>query len=297
MLTAVQHDGFLRVDTPAKINVGLRLLGKRADGFHDIESLVLAIDLCDTLDAAPAADGAVTLSVVPAGAEAPADESNLALRAARLLQQAAGITAGVRLTLTKRIPAGRGLGGGSSDAAAALVLLSRFWNLAWPSARLAPLAAQLGSDVPFFLGGPLAVMKGRGEVIEPVEAEVRAAVLLLVPPVVLPTREVYAASKAPLTRRGEGDSLTWLSHLRYGHLEALGKCLVNDLEPAARALCDEVVNMRLSLEQAGAICVCMTGSGSAIFSLLPTPQQARRMIETMHLERGVTAYVLGPWHR
>lgn len=296
MLTAVQHDQTLRVDTPAKINVGLRLLGKRTDGFHDIESLVMAIDLCDTLDAARD-DGAISLSVVSAGAEAPADDTNLALRAAKLLQHTSGVTQGARITLTKRIPAGRGLGGGSSDAAAALVLLSKLWGLNWPNSRLAPLAAQLGSDIPFFLGGPLAFMKGRGEIIEPVQAEVRVAVLLLVPPVVLPTRDVYAASRAPLTRQGDGDSLRWLLHLKDGQLDALRACLVNDLEPAARALCNDVTELRLCLERAGATCVSMTGSGSAVFALSASRMGAERLRDRLHLGRGVTAYVLEPWRR
>jgi 4-diphosphocytidyl-2-C-methyl-D-erythritol kinase len=296
MLRAVQHEEVVRVDAPAKINVGLRLLGKRADGFHEIESLVMAIDLCDTLEAAPATDGRLSLTVVSDGAEAPADESNLALRAARLLKAESGVGAGARLTLTKRIPAGRGLGGGSSDAAAALVLLSRFWGLDWPVEKLSSLAAQLGSDVPFFLNGPLAMMKGRGEIIEPVTAEARAAVLLLSPPRVLPTKDVYAASRIPSAGRINSSSETWLTHLRSGHLEELGKCLFNDLEPAARALCDDVSRLREALERAGATCVSMTGSGSAVFALVPSRDEARRLMQSLHLDRGVTAYALGPWH-
>ena len=297
-MLVVQHIGDLhRVDTPAKINVGLRLLGKRPDGFHDIESLVMAIDLVDTLDASATADGVITLKVVPDGADAPADESNLALRAARLLQEAGGVEQGAELTLTKRIPAGRGLGGGSSDAAAALVLLSTLWGLDWPAERLAALAAELGSDVPFFLHSPLAIMKGRGEIIEPVDGAADVAVLLVVPPEGLSTREVYLRANAPLTRPEEGDSLRWLHHLQHAQIDVLGTQLANDLEPAAQALYECLKRIRSALERAGAACVLMTGSGSAMFALTADREAATLLADRLEVEPGVTTHVVVPWHR
>lgn len=291
----VQRDGdHFSVTTPAKINVGLRLLGKRDDGFHDIESLLMAVDLSDTLSAT--ASPTLTLSVRAEGADAPAGASNLVLRAARLLQQTEGVAQGAAITLSKRIPAGRGLGGGSSDAAATLRLLSALWRLDLPQGRLLDLAAQLGSDVPFFLGSPLAVVRGRGEILTPVPEEVSVAVLLLVPPWGLSTQEVYGASSLPLTRPDTGGSLTLVSHLRTGHLSALQQHLVNDLEPAAEALCSKQRRLREALVCAGATCVSMTGSGSAVYALAARAEDARSMAGRLHLDTGVSAHVLSPWH-
>jgi len=142
MLVVQQHGDALHVAAPAKINVGLRLLDKRPNGYHDIESLVMAVSLADRLEAVPARGPQATLSVRCDGADAPADASNLVLRAAGLLQQEYGCSRGARLTLTKRIPAQRGLGGGSSDAAATLVLLSRLWELGCTKADLVALAVR-----------------------------------------------------------------------------------------------------------------------------------------------------------
>jgi 4-diphosphocytidyl-2-C-methyl-D-erythritol kinase len=255
----------------------------------------MAVSLHDTLDGAATDDGEVRLSVISDGAEAPADESNLVLRATQLLRQQFRVGQGASLTLTKRVPAGRGLGGGSSDGAAALVLLSALWELDVPEASLADLAARLGSDVPFFLGSPLAVMKGRGEIIEPVDAEPPVWVVLVVPPFGLATRDVYAASTLPLTRPAEGVSLGWLDQLRRGHVEELDSCLVNDLEPAARALCSSLETIHDRLREAGARCVLMTGSGSAVFALAATRAEADSIAQRLQLDPGTTSYVLAPW--
>jgi 4-diphosphocytidyl-2-C-methyl-D-erythritol kinase len=294
MLRVQRNGNRLSVTAPAKINLGLHLLAKRDDGFHDIESLLMAVDLSDGLSATAASS--LTLSVQAEGADAPSDESNLVLRAARLLQQAEGVEQGAAITLSKRIPSGRGLGGGSSDAAATLRLLSALWRLDLPEERLVDLASQLGSDVPFFLGSPLAVVSGRGDIVTPVPGDVSVAVLLLVPPWGLSTREVYGASRPPLTRSDEGGSLALVSHLRTGRLSALQQHLVNDLEPAASALCSKQKQLRETLVRAGATCVSMTGSGSAVYALTASPEDAHSMAGRLHLDTGVSAHVLAPWH-
>ena len=296
MLVVQRHGDRLRVDAPAKINVGLRLLGKRPDGYHEIESVVMAVGLTDTLEAVAADGSAVTLSVRPEGADAPADESNLVLRAARCLQEASGSGRGAHLTLWKRIPARKGLGGGSSDAAAALMLLSRLWRLDWPAGRLAALGADLGSDVPFFLNGPLAVVRGRGEIVEPLHNRVNVWVVLIVPACDLSTKEVYRCSKPPLTRLAEGVSLKWIPLLLEGHVEERARHLVNDLEPAAQALCSDLVNVRAVLEKAGLVCVSMTGSGSAMYALVARHEDAQSMARTLELDAGTTVHVLAPWN-
>jgi len=313
VLRVVEEGSRLRVETPAKINVGLRLLAKRPDGYHELESVVMAVTLTDTLEAEATPDGSVTLEVRSEGAEAPADESNLVMRAARRLQAWVGGAAegqghvarsgrptvapggaGARLVLTKRIPARRGLGGGSSDGAAALVLLNRLWGLDLRGEELSRLAAELGSDVPFFLNGPLAVMRGRGDIIEPIDQRVNVWVVLLCPPFGLATRDVYQRAEVPLTSAVGQSRLVW-SLLVRGRIEELGRHLVNDLEPAAQALNSDMSRLRRLLEENGAACVSMAGSGSAMYALCATEVEARTIAGAIMPGAGAGVRVLSAW--
>jgi len=173
----------------AKINRELRVGGLRPDGYHEIRSRMASIDLADRLTAEPA--DALELSCDDPGL--PAGEDNLVLRAARRLAEHAGRPAHVRLRLEKRVPAGAGLGGGSADAAATLRLLARFWSLDEDESSLAGLAAELGSDVPFFLTGGEADVNGRGELVTPREDGPAVELVLLVPPFAISTAAVYRA--------------------------------------------------------------------------------------------------------
>ena len=294
MLKVRRHDGLFVVETPAKINVGLSVLGKRGDGYHEIESLVVAIGLTDRLEGRRAADGEVRLTVESQDGETPADESNLVVKAARVLQRHTGVASGAAIRLEKHIPVGRGLGGGSSDAAAALVLLNEMWELGLSGERLAELAAGLGSDVPFFLGGPVAIMRGRGEVIEPRRTRVRGRIILLAPPFGLATREVYGRVRPGLTKSG-GRAILWDGRLRGGNLNELGRELVNDLEAPARSLRGEMADLRGALEKAGAVCVSMTGSGSAVYALVGSEEEAKRVMDNLRVGAGVEVHVLAPW--
>src|SRR5664279_5511579 len=147
------------VPAPAKLNLFLHVVGRRDDGMHLIDSLMVLIDWCDTLHFEPRADGALHRHDLAPGL--PAED--LCLRAARALQAAAGTALGADITLDKRVPWGAGLGGGSSDAASTLLALNRLWRLDWPLARLLPLGLALGADVPFFLAGGNAFAAGIGE--------------------------------------------------------------------------------------------------------------------------------------
>ena len=174
---------------PAKINRELRVGGLRPDGYHEIRSRMASIDLADRLTAEPA--DAMELSCDDPSL--PAGEDNLVVRAARRLAKHAGRPPHVRLRLEKRVPAGAGLGGGSADAAATLRLLARFWSLDEDESSLAGLAAELGSDVPFFLTGGEADVSGRGEVVTPREDGPAVSLVLLVPPFAISTAAVYRA--------------------------------------------------------------------------------------------------------
>ena len=155
----------LSLSSPAKVNLFLEVVDKRPDGYHDIESILLAIDLFDTLTAEPAEDGLALLDCRPPGP--PPGEANLVVRAARLLARECGVNRGIRFILEKRIPMGAGLGGGSSNAAAALRLANRLWKTGLTDAELEGLGARLGSDAPFFFHGGVCLCRGRGEEITP----------------------------------------------------------------------------------------------------------------------------------
>ncbi len=199
----------LCAQAPAKVNRELRVGPRRPDGFHEILSRVVSIDLADSIEVEAAQD--LTLEV--AGAAIPADETNLVHRAAVLLAERLGVPPRARIRLRKNVPAGGGLGGGSSDAAVALLLLSRLWKAGLAESELSELAARLGSDVPYFLTGGEAQLSGRGELVVPKEDGAPRELLLLVPPFPLSTAEVYASydreygpSGLPLPRRLESET-------------------------------------------------------------------------------------------
>jgi 4-diphosphocytidyl-2-C-methyl-D-erythritol kinase len=182
----------LRAQAPAKINRELRVGPRRPDGFHDIRSRFVTIDLADSLEAEEA-DG---LSLACEPADLPGDGTNLVARAACALAQELGIEPRVRLLLSKRVPVGAGLGGGSADAAVTLRVLCRLWERSPSEENLSALAASLGSDVPFFLVGGEADVSGRGERVKPLEDGPSEELTLIVPPFSISTAQVYAAFDA-----------------------------------------------------------------------------------------------------
>jgi len=260
------------VRAPAKVNLTLRVLGVRPDGYHALESVVVGVSLFDTLTVEP--DDRLTL--VCDGFAVPEGDGNLALVAARTLREACDVRAGARLHLSKRIPPGRGFGGGSSDAAAAMLALDRLWGCGLGRDALAGLGARVGSDVPLFFGGPVAVMRGRGEHIEPVEARSSWRLALAWPREPLSTAEVYVAYDRLPARDGRGPSATEVLGRLGGPARAAGPFLVNDLEQAADNVRSSRLNLRTCLQEAGAEAVGMTGSGSAYFAIADHEAEARR---------------------
>ena len=242
------------VPAPAKLNLFLHVVGRRADGYHLLQSLFVPIDWADRLHFERRSDA--RLARHDLGAELPADD--LSLRAARALQQASGTAQGADITLDKQVPWGAGLGGGSSDAASTLLALNRLWGLRWPRERLARLALALGADLPFFLGPGPAFVEGIGERLTPLELA-PAEYLVVKPEPALATRDIFAHPL--LGRDSEALILTGSladSALRpgYGH---------NDLQAAAEAMCPEVAQAARWLE-ARFGSSRMSGSGSAVFA-------------------------------
>jgi len=255
----VRPDGAIRMWAPAKINLNLLVGPRGADGFHPLDSLVAKVTLYDRIDLSPRDDGALALTCEPAGCGP--DERNLALRAARLLAEGRRVPGAV-IRLAKRIPPGRGLGGGSSDAAAVLLGLGRLWNLRVSPARLARLAAELGSDVPLFLGPPALRMTGRGEKVEPVAVHDFCAVLFL-PDFSCGTHEVYRAfDECPSSPGAQLDAA-----LLAGPPSRWRHRLVNQLAAAAETVRGELREMRAAISRVVSLPVCLTSSGSAMFVL------------------------------
>jgi len=271
MLEVASRKDGLAVEAPAKVNLTLRVLGRRADGYHDLESVVAAVGFCDTLTFRLSDD----LTLSSGGLAVPAGQDNLVIRAARLLGGAAGVKSGARINLHKRIPIGRGLGGGSSDAAAALVGLNALWQCGLGRAGLARLGARIGSDVPLFLGSPVAVMRGRGERIEPAPGAPRWRVLLAWPDYGLPTPEVYAAYDRLAPAAGARTEATAILRSLDRPAREVAPLLFNDLELAARSVRYNGISIRKTLEAAGAGAFSMTGSGSAYFALADTEAEAQ----------------------
>jgi len=252
-----------RYPAPAKLNLFLHVVGRRPDGYHLLQTAFRLIDLCDWLRFTPREDGEVGLArAIPGIAEG----ENLVLRAARLLQSEAGAKAGVEIDLEKNIPIGGGLGGGSSDCATTLAVLNRLWGLALPKEKLAELALTLGADVPFFLFGRNAFAEGIGERLTALELP-RAWYVVLVPPVAVSTRAIFASSE--LTRNSKTIKISSFS-------AGFGR---NDLEPAVCRRYAEVAAHLEWLEQFGD--ARMSGSGACVFAEFATEREARSVHSKM----------------
>jgi len=259
---------------PAKLNLNLLVGPRRPDGYHPLDSFVVRVSLRDHVALRRRTDGVLSLSCE--GADCGPPEQNLALRAARLLQEHTGSAAGVEIELHKTIPPGRGLGGGSSDAAAVLAGLRSLWGLALPEEELARLAATLGSDVPLFLGPPACRMTGRVERIEPAEAHPFCAVLIL-PDLHCSTAAVYAE----FDRRPEPMAPQLDAALLRRPPSAWRDRLVNQLAGPARRVCPELGRLQDAAAEAAGLPVHVTGSGSAMFLLCDGHAEAREAMDRL----------------
>jgi 4-diphosphocytidyl-2-C-methyl-D-erythritol kinase len=262
----------LTLEAFAKVNRSLRVLGKRSDGYHEIDTIFQTVDLSDELVFLEREEEGVALTIE--GLSLPVIEENLILRAGRALAKRMGTRRGARIHLSKKIPIGGGLGGGSSNAASALLGLSALWNLQLSDADIEALAASLGSDVPFFLLGGRARGTGRGEILEPLADGPEEWLVLVFPRFSLSTAMVYGALAAPaLTDSAAGTNLRGS--------DSGGGPDRNDLEPAAESLRGELRSFRAALSDFGATSARLSGSGSTVFGLFGDEESARRASERL----------------
>jgi len=285
------------VRAPAKLNLALAVLARRSDGFHEIESLVAPVTLHDTLRVRACAEPGIGLAVRFGGrlatrpgaalaGDVPVDATNLVVRAAAALAREAGLgrdgdVPGLRIDLVKRIPSGSGLGGGSSDAAAVLLAAARVWGIDWPRSRLAAIGAAIGSDVPVFFAGGAAIVRGRGERVEPVPGIPPLHAVIARPEAALATAAVYARCTPDGGLRGSSDRLA--EALAAGRFRRSASLMHNSLEPPARGLCPAVDRLLHDFARMGAVRPLLTGSGSAVFAVVRTAPEARRLAARLEM--------------
>ncbi len=265
---------------PAKINLYLHVTGKRADGYHLLDSLIAFADIGDTIEASPAE--AISLACDGPFGEALADEpDNLVLKAARLLAQHAGISSGAALRLTKRLPIASGIGGGSADAAASLRALAELWNLTLPEGDMHTLAAQLGADVPICLHGHAAYIGGVGEIIEAAPPLPEAGIVLVNPGKGLSTPAVFKNFRGPMRPEQRFERAPQDARELCAMLALRG----NDLTEAAIALVPEIAEVQAALTRTpGALLARMSGSGATCFALFEDAARAERAAENLAVE-------------
>ena len=271
----------------AKINLDLRLGRRRPDGFHPIDTFFIKVDLFDTVDAELTSDGQCTL-VVEGDSKLSHGSDNLVLRAAQSLQKYAAKGLGVHLHLKKAIPQGAGLGGGSSDAASTLLLLRNLWSISCTDEELSRLGGELGSDVPFFLQPYAARATGRGEIIQPVHLKDLPWAILIHPGFPSPTAAAYAAyAKSPIPC-SEGPPL----HLTQGDGSKLTLHPRNDLEGPVENKFIWIRSAREWLQkQSGSLAARMSGSGSTVFGLFHTQNEADRVVDLAKIYFGNEAWI------
>lgn len=293
MIVREAGDG-LHALAPAKVNLYLEVLGKRADGYHEVETLMVTVDLHDELTFVEDPSGRIALRCddpsLPTGPE------NLVVKAAERLRARAGVAKGASIGLRKAIPAQAGLAGGSSDAAATIAALDRLWGLGLGPEALDAVAAEVGSDVSFFRHGPAAVCRGRGEVVTPLALGRRLSLVLVCPPAGVSTAEAYRHLAIPDRPRSIEPIL---EALRSADSAALGRGLFNRLQPVAERLVPGLARVREALQSLVPSHLdghLMSGSGSAYFGLArdrDAAEAAARQLETLGLGR-VRVVTCGP---
>lgn len=280
------------VRSPAKINWCLRVHGKRQDGFHEISSLVSAVSLADTLTFSDLDRPGV--EIICNRPEVPTDERNLIVRAANLLASQAGLVSRLSCRITKQIPIGGGLGGGSSNGACTLMALNRKWGLNWPVERLAPLAAELGSDVCFFLWGGSAAMTGRGEGIRPVTLRWDGWIVLVLPAFSTSTADVYRAWRpagTPVPHTMMDEIMAGTAPRTCAAVDWMNAAY-NMLEEPAMTVCPPLRSLMAAGSEWAGRPVRLSGSGSTLFTAFDTRIEADQFARRVRERLGTAAEVV-----
>lgn len=282
----------IKAKARAKINLTLEVLGKRPDGYHEVEMIMQSIELHDYLEFS-STPGEITLTVEGDGI--PTGDQNLAYRAAELLRSCRGIRQGASIYLKKQIPVEAGLAGGSADAAVTLTALNEMWGAGLSLSELMKLGEQLGSDIPFCLLGGTALARGRGEKVQQLPACPSLGVVLVKPPFGLSTAHVYQSFEQKINKN-KPDHRGMVYAIERKDEHAICSHLVNMLEPVAVKLHPEIAVIKEKLLQAGAMGVLMTGSGPTVFGLTPDLHTARAVAARYNCidEQVIVTSILNP---
>jgi 4-diphosphocytidyl-2-C-methyl-D-erythritol kinase len=281
----------LCIKAPAKLNIRLKVTGRRRDGYHELVSIMIPIDLFDRLELTDTPGGGITL--VCEGMKVPKDETNLVHRAARSFFSRTGLHEGTAIKLIKNIPVAAGMGGGSSDAAAVLMALNNMWSKPLSQSELHKIAVELGADVPFFLMGKPCLARGIGEILEPLRAWPKCWYIIVRPPVEVSTSWVYRNLKLILTT-GEYD---YIKQTLNDAPVSIPQILENDLERVTSVAFPIIGTIKKSLIQAGAQGALMTGSGPSVFGVFPTKDQALSGKQHLVLQNLGDVFMATTWSR
>jgi len=277
-------DGLL-VLAPAKINLSLLIAGKRPDGFHEIETVMAKVDFFDEILIQQGQK--VGIELICKGPHwAPQGKGNLVYKACEMLLNSCGSQANIKITLTKNIPAGSGLGSASSDAAATLIGLNQFLQLALDKDKLSKTAARLGSDVAFFLDGPLAFCTGKGEKIRKLDENFNFLALLILPDITVSTKKVYANYKTnyPLYEKLKPRIN---SYIQKNRIDLVSGMCANMLETSCFSLYKGLAELKAKIESAGLGPCCLSGSGSAMFCIIDNRDEKRARQNRRELEEKI----------
>jgi len=258
-----EENGKIKIAAPAKINLFLEILGKRQDGYHEIETVMQEVSLFDYIYMENYDKNVVFTCSNP---KLSAGEDNLVVKAVRLLQNESKTYRGVKIHLDKRIPIGAGLGGGSSDAVATLVGLNKLWRIGYDEKQLMSLAGKLGSDTPFFVVGNTAICKGRGEIVTPYPINVSYNYIIIYPRFEVNTAMVYKNFKNSLTKNLK-DVNFFMREFISGNPNKLGAFLHNRLEDVVFKLYPDLEKIKKTLSKFNFCGVLLSGSGSALYGL------------------------------
>ncbi len=278
----------IEIYAPAKVNFFLEIRGKRQDGFHELETVMLAVSLYDGLRFRPRNDDQIRLSIVNVNSpelkevKIPSDERNLIVKALRLLRSRVEVESarplGCDIFLLKKIPSEAGLGGASSNAAAALIAGCKIWGLVFSRQQLAEMASELGSDVPFFLYSGAAVCRGRGEKIMPIRAQPGLSIVMAKLPAGLKTGPVFAHCEVPSVPKLATESIASLAG---GRFNSIARSLFNRLQPVASQMTEDVGILAEAFREINCPGHQMSGSGTSYFGIFPSFHVARQAARTL----------------
>ena len=283
------HMEWFSLRSYAKINLGLLLLGKRDDGYHDIATVFQQIDLHDHISFRKIAS---SIRITSSNPTLPLDENNLVYKSCRLFQKAQGITEGLEVHIQKHIPIGGGLGGGSSNAAATLVAMNHLWKTNLSLAELLEMAIKIGSDVPFFLQGGIALGRGRGEILTPIQWPADWWIVLICPGIHVSSSWAYRQAKIALTK--EEKFTKFRSIFKRYSPHTLRTMLINELEGVVFQRHPILQEIKKQLYQRDAFYASMSGSGSSVYGLFSHRAQAEVAKASFCTDQGMETYLCRP---